>query len=295
MKKCIIPAAGLGTRFLPATKTVPKEMLTIVDAPIILYVIEEAIEAGIEEIILITGPNKRAVEVFFDPAPELEAILEKGNKLHLLNRVQQVRERARIISVRQDVALGLGHAVLCGQEAIGKEPFAVLLGDEITQTYKGNPNTTQQLCDAYRETGISSVSIMKVSDSDVSKYGIAEGVFANGKLQISKLMEKPTAAETSSRWALTGRYAFSNEIFDHIKNIKPATGKEIQLTEAMAALCAEKSMIAYELKSQRYDAGDKLGFLMANIEIGLQNPEISSGLRNYLKQRMRELQQEESQ
>lgn len=285
IKKAIIPAAGLGTRFLPATKTVPKEMLTIVDAPIILYVVEEAVEAGIEDIVLVAGRGKHAIEDFFDTSYELEDKLAKDGKEKLLERVSKVRDKANIISIRQKQALGLGHAVLCGLPIIGEEPFAVLLGDEITRSENGGLNVTSQLVKAFEQTGTSTISIMKVEDHDVSKYGIAEVEnISEGFFKVTSLVEKPKATETQSRWALPGRYAFDNGIMNILKNGKPGVNGEIQLTDSMKVLCAEKGLNAMTFSADRYDAGDKLGYLQANIQLGLKNPELSEDLKKYILQ-----------
>ncbi|KYG70751.1 UTP--glucose-1-phosphate uridylyltransferase [Bdellovibrio bacteriovorus] len=285
IKKAIIPAAGLGTRFLPATKTVPKEMLTIVDAPIILYVVEEAVQAGIEDIVLIAGRYKYAIEDFFDTSYELEDKLHKDGKEKLLERVIKIRDKANIISIRQKHALGLGHAVHCGLPIIGKEPFAVLLGDEITMGFHGQPNVTSQLVKSFEETGTSTISVMKVSDKDVSKYGIAEVEDTNkGYFQVTSLMEKPKPTETKSRWALPGRYVFDNHIMDILHNAKPSLNGEIQLTDSMKVLCNDKGLNAMTFTAERYDAGDKLGYLQANIELALQNPELGPEMKHYILQ-----------
>lgn len=285
IKKAIIPAAGLGTRFLPATKTVPKEMLTIVDAPIILYVIEEAVQAGIEDIVLIAGRGKHAIEDFFDTSYELEDKLAKDGKEKLLERVTRIREKANIISIRQKQALGLGHAVLSGLPIIGKEPFAVLLGDEITMGFHGEPNVTAQLVNSFEATGTSTISVMKVEEKDVSKYGIAEvEEKSEGFFKVTSLIEKPKPSETKSRWALPGRYAFDNSIMDILQSAKPTLNGEIQLTDSMKVLCQTKGLNAMTFSAERYDAGDKLGYLQANIELALQNPELGADLKNYILQ-----------
>ncbi|ASD62202.1 UTP--glucose-1-phosphate uridylyltransferase GalU [Bdellovibrio bacteriovorus] len=283
VKKAIIPAAGLGTRFLPATKTVPKEMLTIVDAPIILYVVEEAVKAGIEDIILIAGRGKHAIEDFFDTSYELEDKLAKDGKEKLLERVTRIRDSANIISIRQKQAMGLGHAVLCGLPIVGKEPFAVLLGDEITMGFHGEPNVTSQLVSSFEETGTSTISVMKVEDKDVSKYGIAEiEEKSTGFFKVTSLVEKPKASETNSRWALPGRYVFDNAIMDILQNAKPTLNGEIQLTDSMKVLCAQHGLNAMTFTAQRFDAGDKLGYLQANIELALQSPELNQELKSYI-------------
>lgn len=285
VKKAIIPAAGLGTRFLPATKTVPKEMLTIVDAPIIFYVVEEAVKAGIEDIVLIAGRGKHAIEDFFDTSYELEDRLAKDGKSHLLDRLTKIRNMANIISIRQKQALGLGHAVLSGLPIVGKDPFAVLLGDEITMGFHGEPNVTAQLVSSFHETGKSTIAIMEVPEKDVSKYGIAEvSEQKPGFFKVNSLVEKPKPTETSSRWALPGRYVFDGEIMEILKHAKPSLGGEIQLTDSMKVLCDQKGLNAMTFKASRFDAGDKLGYLQANIELGLRNPELQAGLKDYILQ-----------
>ena len=286
IKKAIIPAAGLGTRFLPATKTVPKEMLTIVDAPIILYVVEEAVAAGIEDIVLVAGRGKHAIEDFFDTSYELEDKLAKDGKEKLLERVTRIRDKANIISIRQKQALGLGHAVLSGLPIVGKEPFAVLLGDEITMGFHGEPNVTAQLVSSFEETKTSTISVMKVTDKDVSKYGIAEVDEKPGSpfFKVTSLVEKPKASETKSRWALPGRYAFDNSIMDILQGATAGLNGEIQLTDSMKVLCQSKGLNAMTFTAKRYDAGDKLGYLQANIELALENPELCQDLKNYISQ-----------
>jgi UTP--glucose-1-phosphate uridylyltransferase len=286
IKKAVIPVAGLGTRFLPATKSIPKEMLTIVDAPIIFYVVEEAIQAGIEEIILIQGRGKTAIEDFFDTSYELEDKLQKSNKLHLLDRLNHIRQKARVVSVRQHQALGLGHAVLCAEPLIGEKPFAVLLGDEVMLPKKNQSmNTLGQLCSHFQELQAPLVSVMEVPEEDVSKYGIAEfdeDLLLKAPTQVKKFTEKPKPSETKSRWALPGRYILTPAIFDIIRNSPPGALGEIQLTDAMNVLAQKIPFYAKPIESTRYDAGDKLGFLIANIELGLQHPEIQSDFRAYL-------------
>lgn len=283
VRKAIIPAAGLGTRFLPATKTVPKEMLTIVDAPIIFYVVEEAVQAGIEDIVLIQGRNKEAIEDFFDTSYELEDTLAKTGKINLLERLIKIREMANIVSVRQKQPLGLGHAVLCAERIIGDEPFSVLLGDEIMVPQAKQKNTTAQLVDSFHETKLSTVAVMKVADQDVSKYGIANTTDTNSSFfKVSSFQEKPDPSETSSRWALPGRYVFSAEIFNHIRNQSPGKNGEIQLTDAMNKLAQSMGVYASAFSAERFDAGDKLGYIKANIELALRNPDLSKDLKSYI-------------
>ncbi len=284
VRKAIIPAAGLGTRFLPATKTVPKEMLPIVDRPIILHIVEEAVRSGIEDIILIAGRNKTAIEDFFDVSYELEDKLEREGKLHWLEQLKQIRSMANIISIRQKQPLGLGHAVLCGRPIVGDEPFAVLLGDEIMISHPGEETTTETLVKNYVSSGLSTVAIMEVSESDVSKYGIVEGEpVAGGTIRLRNVIEKPSPDQTKSRWALPGRYVFSPRIFEYLQETKPGKNGEIQLTDAMTRLAQGPGLLGTGFTARRYDAGDKLGFLQANIEMALEHPELGSELRRYLK------------
>lgn len=301
VKKALIPAAGLGTRFLPATKSVPKEMLTIVDAPIIFYVVEEAVKAGIEDIILVAGRGKHAIEDFFDTSYEVEDKLLKDGKIDLLNRLEKIRNMANIISIRQKQALGLGHAVHSGKRIVGDEPFAVLLGDEITVPKEGQNSATEGLVKAFEKTEQSGLSVMKVAEDQVSKYGIAEfsndtaetlSVGPNQSLlfhQVKKLFEKPKPAETNSRWAITGRYVFDPKIFSILEQQKPSKNNEIQLTDAIQELTRHDVVNAYPLQGRRYDAGDKLGYLITNIEFALRNKELTSELSNYLKTIVRDL------
>ncbi len=296
IKKALIPAAGLGTRFLPATKSVPKEMLTVVDAPIIFYVVEEAVKAGIEDIVLIAGRGKHAIEDFFDTSYEVEDKLLKDGKVDLLNRLERIRDMANIISIRQKQALGLGHAVYSGKTIIGNEPFAVLLGDEITVNLNNQSSATEDLVRAFEKTGHSGLSVMKVADDQVSKYGIAEfdaekkETLSIGNNQnvdfyrVKNLLEKPKASETNSRWAITGRYVFDPKIFSILENQKPTKNNEIQLTDAIQELTRNDVVSAYPLQGSRYDAGDKLGYLITNIEFALRNSELTQELSDYLKQ-----------
>jgi len=288
IKKAVIPAAGLGTRFLPATKTVPKEMLTIVDAPIILYVVEEAIAAGITDIVLVAGRGKHAIEDFFDTSYELEDKLIRENKIHLLQRVLQVREKANVISIRQKQALGLGHAILCAKPIVGNEPFAVLLGDEITVGSAGNnsatANVTALLSDNFEKNGVSTIAIMEVEEKDVSKYGIADVELIKQDLfKVLRLIEKPNPSQTRSRFALPGRYAFDGLIMNYLAKASPSVLGEIQLTDSMDLLAREKGLHAMTFASKRYDAGDKLGYLIANIEFALKHDDLERPLTEYLK------------
>jgi UTP--glucose-1-phosphate uridylyltransferase len=248
---------------LPATKTVPKEMFPIVDRPILLYNIEEIMAAGIEEAVLVLGSTKAAIESFFKDF-----------------------DKIKITIARQEKPLGLGHAVLCGAEAVGGEPFAVLLGDEIMLSRPGRPSAIAQLCRVYEETKLSAVAVIEVPEKDVVRYGIA-GVTEKGPnlWSVTELVEKPSVAEAPSRLALPGRYVFDAEIFKHLRSTKPGRNGEIQLTDAMNSLAKSKGMLALKLEADRYDAGDKLGFMQVNLELGLRHPEIGPRLEKYLQER----------
>ena len=285
VKKAVIPAAGLGTRFLPATKTVPKELFPLVDRPILLYIVEEAVRAGIEDIVIVAGRGKTAIEDFFDTSYELEDKLAKAGKEDLLKEIQRIKSLANIISIRQQEAGGLGHAVLASQPVIGDQAFAVLLGDEITYTPKDQTTVTGQLTKCYQETGISTVAVIEVAEEDVHKYGIIKYLSENqGLYQVDSVIEKPPLAKAPSRLALPGRYVFDSAIFDYLKNVKPGVIGEIQLTDGMTMLAQNQGLQATQVTARRFDAGDKLGYLQANIELGLEHPELGERLRQYLKQ-----------
>jgi UTP--glucose-1-phosphate uridylyltransferase len=285
VRKAIIPAAGLGTRFLPATKTVPKEMLPIIDKPTILFIVEEAVRAGIEDIILIAGRNKEAIEDFFDCSYELQDKLSKEGKSDWVEMLDRIQSMANVISVRQKKALGLGHAIYCGRPVVGDEPFAILLGDEIMISTPEQKTVTEQLANIYSETDLSTVAIMEVPKSEVSKYGIISGTpFKKDTLRIQSVVEKPAPDQAPSRWALPGRYVFTAEIFKYLENTKPGKNGEIQLTDAMVEVAQKHGLIGTPFEARRYDAGDKVGFLQANIELGLEHPELGERLRVYLKQ-----------
>lgn len=285
VKKAVIPAAGLGTRFLPATKTIPKEMLPIVDKPSILYIIEECAKAGIEDVILVAGRNKTAIEDFFDTSYEVESLLEKQGKTELLEKIQSVKNLVNIISIRQKVANGLGHAIASAAPITGNEPFAVLLGDEIMISEGETPSATGELCLAFEETGISTVVTMEVPKSDVSKYGIIDcEPISRNKWKINDVIEKPSAENAPSQLALPGRYVFTASIMEELKNTRPGKNGEIQLTDGMTAIAKKQGMHAITVQAKRYDAGDKFGFLQANIELALKHPELASPLKSYIKQ-----------
>lgn len=292
VRKAIIPAAGLGTRFFPATKTIPKEMLPIVDKPTILYVVEEAVQAGIEDIILIAGRGKHSIEDFFDISYELEDKLVREGKESILKSLNEIRSKVNIVSIRQKSALGLGHAISCAQSTVGDEPFAVLLGDEITLSKEGHENVTHFLSQKYNETGASSVWVLPVQPEDTSKYGIVnlgpghKGSLSEGS-QVFGVVEKPATAEAPSLWALPGRYVFHPEIFNYLADISVGNNGEYQLSDAMNLLAKKSKLNAYSFQARRYDAGDKLGYLIANIEVALDRQELHDGLKSYLMNRFK--------
>ena len=282
IKKAIIPAAGLGVRFLPATKAQPKEMLPIVDKPTIQYIVEEAVASGIEDILIVTGKNKRAIEDHFDKSTELEMYLEKRGKDDLLEIVRSVSNMVDIHYVRQKEPLGLGHAIYCARKFIGNEPFAVLLGDDLM---KARTPVLKQMMDLYEEVEGSIVAVQEVEPQDVSKYGILKAEYAGERLyRVYDLVEKPKPEEAPSNLAVMGRYIIEPEIFDFLEKTPPGAGGEIQLTDALRMLCRVKPIYGYIYEGMRYDVGDKLGFLKATVEYALDREELASGFKAYLKE-----------
>ncbi len=282
IRKAIIPAAGLGTRFLPATKAQPKEMLPIVDKPTIQYIIEEAIASGIEEILIITGRNKKCIEDHFDKSVELEMELKKNNKNELLEVVQDISEMVDIHYIRQKEPKGLGHAIRCAKTFVGDEPFAILLGDDIV--YNEEKPCLKQLIDCYNEYKTSILGVQTVDDENVSKYGIVDGITIEDRVsKVKGLVEKPSVEEAPSNTAILGRYIVTPKIFDILDNTKPGKGNEIQLTDALMQLLKEEAMYAYNFEGRRYDVGDKLGFLEATVEYALRKPEIRDDFIDYLR------------
>jgi len=280
LRKIIFPAAGLGTRFLPATKASPKEMLTIVDKPLIQYGVEEALAADMKQIIMITGRGKRAIEDHFDISAELEASLKKAGKDKLYKKVSHVARMAEVIYVRQKEALGLGHAVLCARHWITDEPFGVSLADELIV---GDIPAMQQLREVYQQTGCSVIGLIQVPEDQVSKYGIvAYQSEAGGLLHLTDMVEKPKQEDAPSRLAIIGRYIFTPRLMDLLRNVKPGSGGEIQLTDAISALAKEEPVYGVLLKGQRFDAGNPEGFLKANAVLGLQHKEFGEALRQEL-------------
>ncbi|WP_042221707.1 UTP--glucose-1-phosphate uridylyltransferase GalU [Oceanobacillus manasiensis] len=279
VKKAIIPAAGLGTRFLPATKAMPKEMLPIVDKPTIQYIVEEAIESGIEDIIIVTGKGKRAIEDHFDHNFELEDNLVKKEKFELLEKVNHA-SNVDIHYIRQKDPKGLGHAVWCARKFIGNEPFAVLLGDDIV---RAETPGLRQLIQQYEETQQSIVGVQQVPDSETHRYGIVDPSTIEGRrYQVNNFVEKPKQGTAPSNLAIMGRYIFTPEIFDFLDKQQIGAGGEIQLTDAIQMLNELQNVYAYDFEGMRYDVGEKLGFVKTNIEMALQNEEIKDELLQYL-------------
>lgn len=280
VRKAVIPAAGLGTRFLPATKSQPKEMLPIVDKPTIQYIVEEAAAAGIEDIIIVTGRNKRSIEDHFDRSIELELELEKNGKEKILEMVRSIPEIANIHFIRQKQPLGLGHAVLTASHFIGDEPFAVLLGDDVVISKKP---VLQQMVEIFDEYKTSILGVQEVSYDVVSKYGIADCKHIDDDVyKVKDLIEKPPRESAPSNIAILGRYILTPSIFSYLENQEKGAGGEIQLTDSLKRLAQEEAMYAYVFKGHRYDVGTKLGFIQANIEFALRNPAVADELKSYL-------------
>jgi len=280
--KAVFPVAGMGTRFLPATKASPKEMLPIVDKPLIQYAVEEAVAAGMSEMIFITGRSKRAIEDHFDTASELESALEARGQKQLLHIVQEILPRnVSCVYVRQPVQLGLGHATLCALPVIGNEPFAVVLADDLIDA---EPPVLKQMADVYAEYGRSVVAVQSVTAAETRRYGIVR-IEENSKSphRIGGIVEKPAPEEAPSRLGVVGRYILTPRIFHHLLHAHPGAGGEIQLTDAIAALLKEEAVYAYEFRGTRYDCGSKLDYLRANVAYGLKHPEIGEDFRKCLE------------
>lgn len=284
--KAIIPAAGFGTRFLPATKSQPKEMLPVVDKPTIQYIVEEAVESGIEDILIIIGRYKSVIEDHFDRSVELEMELEKKGKFDLLEQIQDIAGMANIQFVRQKTALGLGHAVLCARNFIGNESFAVMLGDDIVDS-PGYP-CLKQMMDLYEQEYCSILGVKEVAEQDIHKYGIVDGdKVSDGLYTVRSLVEKPKAEEAPSNVAIMGRYIITPAIFNILEKTAPGAGNEIQLTDALKTLAVKEKMMAYAFKGRRHDVGDKLGFLEATVEFALQRDNLKDDFLNYLEEIVR--------
>jgi len=286
VRKAVLPAAGLGTRFLPATKAQPKEMLAVVDKPQIQYVAEECVVSGIEHIIIVTGKGKNSIEDHFDHAPMLEQFLEQKGKHDQAAMVRRISDMVKVSYTRQKEPLGLGHAVLVAKDLVGDEPFAVLLGDVLIP---GENPATKQLIEVYEATGVGAIAVEEVPRERTNLYGIVAGEpekgsrFGERLLRIRDLVEKPKPEAAPSNLAITGRYVLPPEIFGCLERTKPGAGNEIQLTDGMRILAQEMGLFAYIYEGVSYDAGDKLGFLKATVELALQNQELGKPFRDYLK------------
>ncbi|PLT47802.1 UTP--glucose-1-phosphate uridylyltransferase GalU [Paenibacillus sp. FSL W8-1187] len=283
IRKAIIPAGGLGTRFLPATKAQPKEMMPLIDKPAIQYIVEEAVASGIESIMIVSGRNKRAIEDHFDKSVELEAELEERGNEEMLELVRGISKLADIVYVRQREPLGLGHAVLCARSFIGSEPFAVLLGDDILRSEQP---CLGEMMNYYRDTGSSVISVMEVPWDQTHKYGIVDlegdGLFP----RIRNLVEKPAPGEAPSNWAVVGRYVLDPAIFRLLERAEPGKGGEIQLTDSLQKLNSVLPMHAYKFQGRRHDVGDKLGFVQATIDMALERDDLAEAVRDYMRSKL---------
>jgi len=283
LTKAIIPAAGLGTRFLPATKASPKEMLPLVDKPLIQYVVEEAVAAGIKEIIIVTGRGKRAIEDHFDTSFELEEMLKSSGKGHLLPALEKISRMADFCYIRQPQARGLGHAILCAKNLLQNEDFAVILGDDIVI---GDPPALGQMVELYERNYSPIIGLQRVAKDEVSRYGIVDPgpqlSQNSGLYKVNDLVEKPSPEDAPSDMAVIGRYIITPEIFDLLEKVQPGNNNEIQLTDALRAYAQQKAMYGLILEGRRFDAGDKLGFLKANVALGLQDADCGAAFREYL-------------
>lgn len=284
IRKAVFPVAGLGTRFLPATKAAPKEMLPIVDKPLIQYAVEEAAAAGITEMIFITGRNKRSIEDHFDKAYELEAELMAKNKLDLLETVRAVTpEGVNCVYIRQAEALGLGHAVLCARSVVGDEPFAVILADDLMQAAPDAPPVLGQMVAQYHKHRASILAVQDVSPAETSSYGIvASAPWGERTVRVTGIVEKPAPEKAPSRLAVVGRYILSPLIFEHLTRITPGTGGELQLTDALARLIDDEPVLGYRFDGVRHDCGSKIGYLQATVSYALQHPEVGEAFARYL-------------
>ncbi len=280
IRKAVIPAAGLGTRFLPATKAVPKELLPIVDTPTIQYIVAEAVAAGVRDVILVCARGKDSIVDHFDIAAELEDRLEKAGKRELRQQMRDIARMANVITVRQQEPLGLGHAVLCARDVVGDEPFVVMLGDDIIDAAVPG---AKQLADCYARHGLGTVALMEVPREETSMYGVAAGSPLDDRtLRIDRLVEKPRQ-DPPSNLAVIGRYVLPPSIFRILDEVKPGVGGEIQLTDALAVLAREEGLLGYRFEGDRYDAGDRFGYLEANIMFAMKRPELAGPLRALMK------------
>ena len=285
LNKAVFPVAGLGTRFLPATKAQPKEMLPVVDKPLIQYAFEEAYAAGIRHMIFVTGRNKRAIEDHFDTAYELENELDVAGKHELLTMVRSIQATDMAFSyVRQPRSLGLGHAVLCAEHMVGDEPFAVLLADDLMTGPTGGKSVLAQMAEQFKTLQQSILAVQEVPLDQTRRYGIVAGQKSGDHLmKVSAMVEKPAPEVAPSRMAVAGRYILTPAVFKHIRSQKPGVGGELQLTDGIASLLAEEAVYAFEYSGKRYDCGSKQGFLEATVELALQHPEVGARFKNYLK------------
>jgi len=282
IRKAVIPVAGMGTRFLPASKAIPKEMMTIVDRPTIQYIVEEVVDSGIEEIIFITSEGKSAIENHFDYNYELDAVLKSKGKTQLHDEVKRLAGLIDIVSVRQKKPLGLGHAILSARNVVGNEPFLVLLGDDLVLSEKP---CSQQMINLYNEVQESIVAVQTVPMDQTYQYGIVEGEALQDRIyKVTRMMEKPAPGTTESNLAIIGRYILQPEIFDLLQRTTPGHGGEIQLTDALLALAKKRPMYAFQFEGTRYDAGDKLGYLKAIIAYALRHPQLKDDFRRHLKE-----------
>jgi len=286
IRKAVFPVAGLGTRFLPVTKANPKEMLPVVDKPLIQYAAEEAIKAGIDTLVFVTGRNKRSIPDHFDKAPELEKELEAGGKMDRLRAVQDILPSdTACVYIRQAEALGLGHAVMCAEPVVGDEPFAVILADDLIDD-GNNEGCIGQMVREYDEQVASILGVQRVPNEHTNRYGVVSSESVSERLsQVHGIVEKPDPSEAPSNLGVVGRYILTPSIFRKLRQTRPGAGGEIQLTDAIAAQMAEEPVFAHEFRGTRYDCGDKLGYLQANIEYGLQHPELGDAFQEYLDNR----------
>lgn len=284
IRKAVIPAAGLGTRFLPATKAVAKELLPIVDTPTIQYIVAEAVAAGVRDIIIVNAKGKETIVDHFDVSKELEAHLAKNGKTALRDEIRAIAQMARVVSIRQQEPLGLGHAVLCAKDLVGDEPFIVMLGDDIIDAPIPG---AKQLADCYERHGLGTIALMEVPRDETSLYGIADGrVVDERTIRIERLVEKPKN-DPPSNLAVIGRYVLPPRVFDILEAIEPGVGGEIQLTDALAVLAREEGLLGYRFEGERYDAGDRFGYLKANISFALKRPDLREPLLAYLREVVR--------
>ena len=281
LKKAVIPVAGLGTRFLPATKAVPKELLPIIDIPSIQYVVQEAVDSGIQEIIFVTGRGKDAIEDHFDEAPELEQILAERGQTETVEMLRRIVGMTEVVSVRQKKPLGLGHAVLCARDLVGNEPFAVMLADDLIDN---DVPCIRQLLEIFEEKQESVVALMEVPQEDVHRYGVIKGSEVKKRLyQIEATVEKPQASQAPSRMAIIGRYILRPEVFAILEKLPAGKGGEIQLTDGLAQLVRERKVFGCEFEGDRYDIGDKFGFVRATVAYALKRPDLKDRVIDYLK------------